>query len=108
MEWVNVRSVPIDAQYMYYKAMEASEQGNYQGALDFLDRAVVIAPRYMKAFYEMGNCLDELGRYDDAIEKYKKAIEIDPFFIDAWLKKDQILKKTGRETSGIFAMAGGS
>jgi tetratricopeptide (TPR) repeat protein len=108
MEWVYVRSVPVDAQYMYYKAKEASERGEFLQALDFLKGAVTIAPRYEKAFYEMGNCLDELGRFDEAIEMYKKTIEIDPFFMDAWVKKDQILKKTGRETSGIFAMAGGS
>ena len=100
MEWVYVRSVPIDAQYMYYKAKEASERGDFLQALDFLEKAVTIAPRYEKAFYEMGNCLDELGRFDEAIEMYKKTIEIDPFFMEAWVKKDRILKKTGRETIG--------
>jgi tetratricopeptide (TPR) repeat protein len=108
MEWVYVRSVPVDAQYMYYKAKEASEQGDYRQALDFLGRAVIIAPRYGKAFYEMGNCLDELGRFDEAVKMYKKTIEIDPFFMEAWVKKEQILKKTGKETAGISAMAGGS
>jgi tetratricopeptide (TPR) repeat protein len=76
-------------------------------ALDFLKRAVIFAPRYEKAFYKMGNCPAEPGRFDKAIKMFKKTIGIDTFFMDARVKKDQILKKNERETSGIFAMAGG-
>jgi tetratricopeptide (TPR) repeat protein len=78
MEWLYAKAIPIEAQYLYRKAMELSENGQTGMALNYYKQAVVIAPRYSQAYYEMGNCLARLGLYPEAIKKYQRAIHIDP------------------------------
>ena len=78
MEWVYSREIPIEAQYLYRKALELSKRGKNEAALRYFKQAVVIAPRYSKALCEMGNCLANLGQLDEALAKYHRAIQIDP------------------------------
>lgn len=108
-EWRYVHHIPLDAQYMYYKGLEASEGGNSEAALVFLQKAVAIEPRYDWAYYEIGNCLSVLGRYDEAVEQYSRTIAINPFFTEAWVQRDRAMKKAGNQDGGIsvFSSAGG-
>jgi tetratricopeptide (TPR) repeat protein len=78
MNWLYSREIPIEAQYLYRKALEKEKSGNHEEAIRYFKQAVVIAPRYSKAIYEMGNCLANLGRYDEAMAKYDRARLIDP------------------------------
>jgi tetratricopeptide (TPR) repeat protein len=91
MEWLYAKAIPIEAQYLYRKAMELSIQGQTGMALNYYKQAVVIAPRYSQAYYQMGNCLALLGLYPEAIEKYQRAIHIDPLSPEPREKMDQIL-----------------
>jgi tetratricopeptide (TPR) repeat protein len=78
MEWLYARGIPIEAQFLYRKALDLSGRGDDESALRYLMQAVVIAPRYARAFFEMGNCLARLGRFREAREKYDRAAHIDP------------------------------
>ena len=80
MEWLYARGIPIEAQFLYRKALDLSKRGNDESALKYLMQAVVIAPKYARAFFEMGNCLARLGRFREAKEKYDRASHIDPGF----------------------------
>ena len=91
MEWLYAKAIPIEAQYLYRKAMELSLKGQTEMALNYLRQAVVIAPRYSQAYIQMGNCLARLGRYTEAIEKYQQAIRIDPSSPEPREKMDQLL-----------------
>ena len=91
MEWLYAKAIPIEAQYLYRKAMELSVQGQIGMALTYFKQAIVIAPRYTQAYYQMGNCLARLGRYTEAIEKYQQAIRIDPSSPEPREKMDQLL-----------------
>lgn len=73
MDWLYAREIPIEAQFLYRKALEQTKFGNHEAAIRYLKQAVFIAPRYLKAIHEMGNCLACLGRYDEAREKYDLA-----------------------------------
>jgi tetratricopeptide (TPR) repeat protein len=77
MEWLYAKGIPIEAQYLYRKARDLSVRGNDEGALRYFRQAVIIAPRYAEAFFEMGNCLARLGRYAEARERYEQASHID-------------------------------
>jgi tetratricopeptide (TPR) repeat protein len=72
------KGVPIEAQYLFKKAMEVYSMGKTETALKYLRQTTVIAPRYSKALFEMGNCLTELGQQEEANSRYEQAIQIDP------------------------------
>jgi len=96
MEWLYAKAIPIEAQYLYRKARELSEQGQTGMALNYYKQAVVIAPRYSQAYYEMGNCLARLGQYPEAIEKYQRAIHIDPASQEPREKMDKLISLADR------------
>jgi tetratricopeptide (TPR) repeat protein len=77
MGWLYARGIPIEAQYLYQKALDMSRKGKDEVALKYFRQAVIIAPGYATAFFEMGNCLARLGRYGEAREKYEQASHID-------------------------------
>jgi len=95
VEWLYAKAIPIEAQYLYRKAMELSLRGQPETALNYLRQAVVIAPRYSQAYIQMGNCLARLGLYPEAIEKYQRAIHIDPASSEPREKMDQIRSRQG-------------
>jgi tetratricopeptide (TPR) repeat protein len=86
-----MKGISIEAQYLYRKARELAQQEHYETALRYFTQAVVIAPRYSKALYEMANCQANLGNYDDAIRLYNRAIDINPAFTDAQMKRDMVI-----------------
>jgi tetratricopeptide (TPR) repeat protein len=91
MDWLYTKGIPIEAQYLYRKARELSQQGQTGMALNYYKQAVVIAPRYSQAYYEMGDCLAKLGLYTEAIEKYRRAVLIDPASPEPHKKMDRLL-----------------
>jgi tetratricopeptide (TPR) repeat protein len=96
MEWLYAKAIPIEAQYLYRKARELSEQGQTGMALNYYKQAVVIAPRYSQAYYEMGNCLARLGQYPEAIKKYQRAIHIDPASPEPRERMDELMSREDR------------
>jgi len=74
MEWLYAKGIPIEAQYLYRKALDLSRKGRYDEALKYFRQSVIIAPGYTKAIFEMGNCFAQMGRYDEAREKYEQAL----------------------------------
>lgn len=91
MKWVYMKGISIEAQYLYRKALDLSKLERYGEALKYFRQAVVIAPGYSKAFYEMANCQAYLGKYEDAIRLYNCAIDIDPALAEAQIQRDVVI-----------------
>jgi hypothetical protein len=53
-KYIYTKGVPIEAQYLYKKALEMFRLGKPESALKYLKQTMVIAPRYSKALFEMG------------------------------------------------------
>jgi len=100
MDWIYMKGIPIEAQYLYRKALEHAKLERYETAIRYFRQAVVIAPRYSKALYEMGNCLTYLGQYDEAIVLYNRALHIDPLIDDAGTRRDRVINIRDLEISG--------
>jgi tetratricopeptide (TPR) repeat protein len=96
MEWLYAKAVPIEAQYLYRKARELSRQGQIAVALNYYKQAVVIAPHYSQAYYEMGNCHARLGQYSEAVKKYQRAIQLDPSSPEPREKMNRLLTMNDR------------
>ena len=86
-KYTYAKGIPIEAQFLYKKAMEFYSIGKTETALKYLRQTMVIAPGYSKALFEMGNCLARLGHQDEATALYEKAIQIDPALKELWEKR---------------------
>ncbi|OPX63627.1 MULTISPECIES: tetratricopeptide repeat protein [unclassified Methanoregula] len=91
MNWVYMKGIPIDAQFLYRKALELVQQERYEIALRYFRQATVIAPTYAKAYLAMAACHYYLARYDDAIRLFTCAIEIDPACEEARIQRDMVM-----------------
>jgi tetratricopeptide (TPR) repeat protein len=87
--------IPLEIQVLNRRAMEMSSHGNYLDALKIFSCVVFIAPRFARAQYEMGRCLDNLGRHNEAVERYDKAMRFDPLFVQVRPVTDPIRKNMG-------------
>jgi tetratricopeptide (TPR) repeat protein len=89
------------AEFWNNKGGSLSSLGRYQEAIDCLDKALEIDPRYAYAWTNKGACLRSLGRYQEAISCYDKALEIDPRNATAWNNKGSSLGSLGRYQEAI-------
>jgi hypothetical protein len=83
------------------------EQGRYDEALQFYDRAIMLNPQFEAAWINKGNALYMQGNYDDALQVFERAIEIDPQDAIAWNYGGLTLIKLGRtsEANAAFTRA---
>jgi tetratricopeptide (TPR) repeat protein len=88
-KYTYARGIPIEAQYLHKKAMVLYTMGKTESALKYLRQTMVIAPRYSKALFDMGNCLTKLGLYDEATARFAQAVEIDPSLKNLIGKRDE-------------------
>ena len=58
--------------------------GNYEKALEVLEKALKLDPTNEKGWMGKGYALNELERYQDALDDFKKALELDPKDAMAW------------------------
>jgi tetratricopeptide (TPR) repeat protein len=68
------------------KGIEAYQRGsaeNYQKAVDLLQQAVSIDPKYSTAYVYLGRVERALYEDDKAIDAFRRAIEIDPDYMEA-------------------------
>jgi tetratricopeptide (TPR) repeat protein len=70
--------IPAAALRDYGDAMEESADGNYDRAVELLERAIELAPDYYDAWIGLGGQYDRLGRYEDAKAAYLEASEVNP------------------------------
>jgi tetratricopeptide (TPR) repeat protein len=54
------------------------EKGDYNGAIEYYNRAIKIAPRYALAYYNRGTLLGYQKNYGGAVIDMNRAIDIDP------------------------------
>jgi tetratricopeptide (TPR) repeat protein len=97
MEWLYSKGIPIEAQYLYRKALEMAGRGDDTSALKYYRQALIIAPKYVKALFEMGNSFAHLGRYKEALDSYNRAIHIDPGSREIAEKRDLVLAANGKK-----------
>jgi tetratricopeptide (TPR) repeat protein len=73
--------IPLEIQVLNRRAMVMSGYGSSVEALKLFSCVVYIAPRFARAQYETGRCLDHPGRHNEAVERYDKAMRLDPAIV---------------------------
>ncbi len=76
-------------------------------ALEYLNKAIEIAPEHFDALNQRGIVLSLLNRNDDALEDFNNAIEVKPFDGQSYLNKGVVLLQKGEndEACGYFRKA---
>jgi len=78
------------------------EQGNYEKAVELLEKSLKIVPKEVKAWILLGDSFDAIGRKEEAVEAYNKAIDIGGNDLDVLKKKGRILYELKRYDEAIL------
>src|SRR4051794_17814688 len=65
---------------LIHKAIDRSDDGDYEGALKLLARAIKADPGNAQAYHERAMTLLNLGRDREALSDFDRALELDPKF----------------------------
>ena len=65
---------------LVHRAIDLSNDGNYNSAIEVLTRAIAEDPRNAQAYFERAMALMSLDRDADAIADFSSALDISPFF----------------------------
>ena len=77
MAWLKGKGgIPLEAQALYRRAREMADRGKYEEAVALLKQGVMIAPCFMRALDELGECLGRLGRYPEALASFEQSLGI--------------------------------
>ncbi len=68
----------------FAKAEKAFEKKNYEGAVEYLTKALEIRPDYRMALYYRGTAYLYLRKYDKSLKDFADLIELAPNFPDAY------------------------
>ena len=83
------------------KAVTLYEQGRYEEAIEYYDKALKLSPEDIDIWSNKGNTLYEQGRYEEAIKCYDKALKFSPENVDIWNDKGNTLYEQGRYEEAI-------
>ena len=82
-------------------AVKKQEIGAYEEAVELLDQAIKIDPRFVPAFYLKGQVYEEWDKRQEAIQAYKKALEIEATHEGARLGLGSVYSKLNRNDLAI-------
>lgn len=78
MSIYGITTIPLEAQSLYRRGIELSNQENHEAAAKCLRQAIIISPRFAAAYRELGHCLIRLDRKSDAEDCFRKSFPSAP------------------------------
>jgi predicted O-linked N-acetylglucosamine transferase (SPINDLY family) len=88
---------------LHQLALEASKNGDYQKAHDYLQRAILADPLTPEYRVNLGVILEALNQPADAIESYRYALDLHPDFPDAQTNLGNALSRLEKWLDAIAA-----
>ena len=92
-----------DARDLSNRAVELAESGQYDEALDLVNKAIKLDANNANAWYNKGIILFRMCRYQDALNSFAQAADIDPGFAGAWCNKGVALMELGKNIEATRA-----
>ena len=71
------------------------DNGNYELALEYFDKAIILKPDSPGAIELRGECKEHLCRFKEAVEDYDLAIKLKPSFAKAYYRKGLVFHYEG-------------
>jgi len=81
----------LDPTQLNDQALALIDSGNFQEALDYLNRALAIDPDNVNVLNNKGQLLIRLGNLEEAIVSFDKALEVEPLYVHALNNKGNAL-----------------
>ena len=69
------------------KELPSNELVEYEKALEFLDKLLMVNPDDPKLYYEKGFFFEIAQKYHEAIKSFDQAINLDKNYFEAWYRK---------------------
>jgi serine/threonine protein kinase/tetratricopeptide (TPR) repeat protein len=88
--------VPRDGELAFYLGFLRFQQGQLEGALSALDRAIDIDPELGAAWSERGGVLGFMGRFDEATQDLDHCIQMSPLATDCIWYRAALDEQMGR------------
>ena len=90
-----LRNDPTNADALYYIAVVACQDGQYQQGAELARRAIAVCPPQARVHNLLGQALYRLGQPLEAIKNFDRAIALDANFADAHGNRANILVDAG-------------
>ena len=87
---------PDNALALNLLGMIAYQEGDFRLAIDRIDKAIALRPRYAEAHSNVGSALKKLDRFDEAVAAYRKALDLRPDFAEVHFNLGNALKEQGK------------
>lgn len=97
------KSEGLDTEELLHLAINASQSGETEKAINYLKRSLDIKPDDGKSMYMLGSLHAELGMYDRAIEEIQKAIELEPEIYTAHYQLGLLYITSGKVDEAVQA-----
>ncbi|MDP2796079.1 MAG: tetratricopeptide repeat protein [Methanoregula sp.] len=92
-----------DARELSHRVVELAESGQYDEALDLVNKGIKVDANNANVWYNKGIILFKMCRYQDALNAFAQAADIDPEFTEAWYNKGMALMELGKYLEAIRA-----
>ena len=96
-----LRTDPENADALYYIAVVACQEGQFQQGADLARRAIANGGRQARAHNLLGRALEQLNEPLEAIKSFDQAIAIDANFAEAHSNRANILAKAGLQEEAL-------
>ena len=88
---------------LFKAALKLYRIGDYEGAVEYIDEALIAHPDNYEYYNQKGVVLDKIESHEEAIEAYDQAIRIDPTQTKAFYNKGLALKDLKKYEDAIRA-----
>lgn len=79
----------------------SAEQGRYEKALEYLDKAINLNPQYAEPYYNRGTVYGRLGQYQRTIDDCSEALRLKPDYVNAYNNRGNAYAALGLYSKAI-------
>jgi tetratricopeptide (TPR) repeat protein len=92
---VTIKS-PLNGRGLMNYGLTQMSKGNYEGAMQYFERAKEFLPAYNVLFINIGIAKGAIGKHQEAEENFKKAIRLSPNFFNSYMYYGRYLNNQRR------------